>query len=208
MGKHRGIVATIVSHNDAGCKLEIRGRGQNQSHMGDKRFGSLQWPMLMSLYEPEGNLKDVIVTVDKEGYVEKVAREPILKPTVKEPEIELRKCKGPWHRKGGEGTMLPITAFSMAKRGRFMGSLGSTCNDCKARRNEAERRLIHVQLKAEDKNGHVKLAAPPIVIESVKPLRRWKVTVIKEVEIEVEAADYLDAGVIAGGDVVSVSLIR
>jgi hypothetical protein len=234
MGKHRGILGTIVSFNDAGCKLEIRGRNQNQSHMGDKRFGSIQWPMLMNLYEPEGVLEDVIVTVDKNDFVVSAVKEADLSPgwiadndtgdtygdiegfestEVPMPTVETRICKGPWHRgKGGQGTQVPVTEFSVVKLGPRSGQIAKTCDTCLQKNHQYDQK--------RGKTNHAAVApittpanAIPVALNGtfekleVRPpaKHKWSVTIIKQVTVLVEADDFLDAGSLAGdGEIVRV----
>lgn len=138
------------------------------------------------------------VTVDKEYLVTNVEFEKT------EP---LHSCKGPRHYRDGSGTDLPISQFSIAKSGPYKGGLGALCNDCLQRNREAYARKKATGVIEDDTtieklilNGHM----PADKVE-IRKLPKWRVTVIKEISIEVSAADYLDAGVQAGdGEVVRI----
>ena len=147
MGKHRGYKWVIERFTEAGVRLipdKNSYRGM-KTHIDSKAVTSLQWPMFMNLYEPEGNLEMIVMT-DKEGMVLKVEREQVpVNGVVKEAdvpakvtpvEVVLRKCNGPWHNKGGKGTMLPVDQFEISTRGPYAGTLGSTCISCKNRSKE------------------------------------------------------------------------
>lgn len=234
MGKHRGVVGTLVSFNDAGCKLKIQGRNQNQSHLGDVRFGSIQWPMLMNLYEPEGILKDMIITVDKNDFVVAVRKEGdavelppawiadndtgdtyegIVEEEVVMPATQMRVCVGPWHRKAGKGTELPIDQFGINSRGPHAGQLSKTCKSCIEKR-KAYNPVPPIKAAASVAVvNHVVAPVPePLVIDPVVHVpggRQWAVTIVKEVTIIVEADDFLDAGSKAGdGEIVKVERIK
>lgn len=231
MGKHRGVVGTLVSFNDAGCKLEIRGRNQNQSHLGDKRFGSIQWPMLMNLYEPEGKL-ELLVTVDKQGFVQTVKREdrpevvePVIEGKSEEelvmPAVQMRVCVGPWHRKSGKGTELPIDQFGYISRGPHTGQLSKTCKSCIEKRKAynpvppVKKPVIVIASPAVNGTTPTEelwVEPEPLKIDPIVRVpggRQWAVTIVKEVTIIVEADDFLDAGTKAGdGEIVKVERIK
>jgi len=236
LGKHRGFRWVMTGFNDAGVKLEPEKQSLKgwRTHIGDHKVQSLQWPMFMNLYEPEGNLK-MIVVVDKEGFVQSVQKEVngVAAPKEVEKTEKLRLCLGPWHRRDGQGTMLPESMFDIVKIGRYHGQLSKTCIECRAKKSANERERL-----ARGRDDRVKLVNPPekaiqkAVVEAVKetvieePITvtiepqitvassgkyRWKVTIIpvpKPIVVEVEADDFLSAGVAAGeGEVIRVEKI-
>jgi hypothetical protein len=128
-------------------------------------------------------------------------------------------CTGPWHRKGGQGTKLPISEFDIIQRGAGKGQIAMTCRGCRTK-HEASRQktllreeriklpvvepvvepIVPVQEEPVTPEFHVKQS--PIIEREVQ---RWKVTIIKATEVIVEARDYLDAGVAAGdGEVIRI----
>lgn len=237
MGKHRGFRWTIVNVSEAGVRLEP-GAGQRgwRTHIGDKRVQSIQWPMFMNLYEPEGKLS-MKVTIDKEGYIQKVEKEGTVvnngiveaKQVVKT--VPMRVCNGAWHF----GKLVPEDQFQIAVRGPNKGKLGVTCNSCREKARESDRRnralkgRVKIQPKYEFIPSPTKKPEPVISLATERELteteqltvkeafnaavrqpatrqkKRWKVTIIKETEVIVEADDYLDAGIAAGnGEVIRV----
>lgn len=173
--------------------------------------------MLLSLYEPEGKLESMIVTVDKNDFVIAVRKEGEVVVAKEEdmvvPAIETRICHGPWHNKSGKGTELPITEFEVASRGPNSGRVGSTCTSCRKRHSEYNKKsAARKQITTAVYLPQVIPPLPPIANGSIKEVPvaepakyKWIVTIVKEVEILVEANDYLDAGVNAGdGEVISV----
>jgi len=205
----------------------------------------MQWPIFMNLYSPEGEL-EVIVTTDKEGFVQKVEKEVasvngVVKPAELPPIVEVvaeRLCLGPWHRKDGTGTMLPVSQFEVVQVGRYHGQLSKTCIECRAKKKEYETerlakkekvkvadikpRVVIVERPSKEEPvpqpkvtmkeavevfNNVIPAKPPVVLRG-KTLTKWKVTIIpapNPVEVEVEAEDFLGAGIAAGdGEVIRI----
>src|SRR5215831_1089911 len=222
MGKHRGFKWQITKTSDTGVVLEPEKQNLRgwRTHIGDNRRQSITWPMFMNLYQPEGTL-DMIVTVDKEGYVQNVQKEGIerVNGVVKAPEKEIVKtqeCKGAWHIRRGAAAMRPLSEFSVIEKGPRTGQLAVTCDSCRRKQQASQSRADaakRVKLTPEERPQPVMVldAALPLVHEIPAPyvpsetLKRWRVTIIKETEVIVEAHDYLDAGVAAGnGEVVRI----
>jgi hypothetical protein len=165
MGKHRGYKWTLVGFTEAGVKIKVYDGQKLKPHMDNSQRSNLPWPMFMNLYQPEGNLH-LLVTVDKEGFVQSVAKEGtngmIEREAVRDT-VKMRSCLGPWHRKDGTGTMLPETMFDIVKMGRYHGQLAKTCIECRAKKNANEReRLRKVKLIEPVVHAPVDPPVPPI----------------------------------------------
>ena len=121
---------------------------------------------------------------------------------------ELRKCNGPWHYRGGKGTLLPITEFDIATRGPNQGHYGTTCRSCRDKTTESNvrrARILTVEevIVAELPNGVAPIIREPVVTSDNLP--QWRVTIVKRVEEVVYAKDFLDAASKAGeGEIVKV----
>lgn len=154
----------------------------------------------------------MLVTVDKQDFVVSVKREASDAQTesaIREihhaeqslPTTQI--CKGPWHRKSGVGTVLPLSAFDYSER---RHKLNSTCRECRVKSENSRNGRVPEFNPA--KPEAIIVAEPPNPILIVGPVivpQRWRITIIRKTEIEVLAADFLDAAAQAGeGEVLKV----
>lgn len=154
--------------------------------------------------------RPMIVTVDKEDFVVDVKREPSDAQTeaaVAEIHredsvfIPTQICKGSYHRKNGNGTVLPITLFGVNK---YTGGTLKTCMECRKANGRGSMTTPEIRKLPESSE----IFGPPNPILIVGPVivpQRWRITIVKRVEVEVSASDFLDAAAQAGdGEVVKV----
>lgn len=143
------------------------------------------------------------MTTDSQDFVQKVERMDgstiVLNPAVTE-----KLCMGPWHKKNGKGTLLPINEFSIVRHGKSKGQMAVSCRSCTEKNRNYLRRVKARGTDVESvvTNGEVSLT--PVLYQGPE-LPTWRVTIVKKTVVLVNARDYLDAGVAAGeGDVVMI----
>ena len=161
----------------------------------------------------------MIVKVDKEDWVVEVTREDSDMAEIHRSEQvqpTTRLCKGPWHYKGGTGTMVDIREFSTNFR---THDLNKTCNACLKGSHQSKKQetpqtgLTRVEKALEAagvENGTLaKLEANSTYGKAAsEKLPQWRVTIVKRTEELVYARDFLDAAAQAGdGEVLKVERI-
>jgi len=148
----------------------------------------------------------MIVKLDSNDFVVSVEHEPL---EVKMPTVKTQVCKGPWHYKGGKGTVLPLDSFPMNRY--KAGTRTKTCAEClekSGKRNSvSEREAETIRMN--------KIVETRIPIEPPVPgsnfnhgvagaVHKWRVTVVKPTEEIVYAATYLEIAEEVQGEVVKV----
>jgi len=154
------------------------------------------------------------VTVDKQDFVVDVQPDVVAKD-VAIGELMLP-CTGGWHKGAGKAySLVPSSQFHRVERGSRKGEWMKTCDGCRAKASESQKRMATVRREAIDafntSMGELDVTTPATPTTNgvvIRETHQWRVTVVKETVVMVEATDFLDAATKAGeGEVTRVERI-
>lgn len=165
----------------------------------------------------------MIVKVDAQDFVISVEPEAVdsamrdIRRSEAMPEAT-QTCRGPWHYKNGQGTVLPHSAFSQSTR--KPGFLNKTCDKClEQNRNHHPHagrvggknlKTITVSATELPKRYQGNPVLPTPATDSPPHTNgglqhKWEITIVKTEKVILYAKDYSDAGKQAGdGEVTNV----
>ena len=138
------------------------------------------------------------VTVDKQDFVMSAERVDSAMREIKKSETmpePTQICKGPYHRRDGQGTLLPLSEFRVNKYSKT-GALTKTCSYCLDNKNGPLRTIKAPPVQAVVQESKIIQTPEPPLMGS--GFHKWSVTIIKPTTIIVYAKDFLDAGAEAG----------
>lgn len=164
----------------------------------------------------------MIVKLDSNDFVISVEHEEVEKVIVP-PATQV--CKGPWHYKGGKGTVLPLESFPMNQY--RPNTRTKTCGECLERSgkrkaglapSEADRQRVE-KYKADREFARTEKTSMNKIIEQRVPIlskedvdngmvaatHKWVVRFLNPTEAIVYADTYVDAAQQVQGDIISIA---
>jgi hypothetical protein len=137
----------------------------------------------------------MLVKVDKEDFVIEVIPDM--------PKVETQICKGPWHRRGGVGTSLPITSFPFNRY--KPGERTKTCQTCIEGRHGVVPEKVQLEKLDMERAERMKdIENGMVPVSQGGAMHKWRVTALQPIEVVVYAKDYFEIGSEVTGEILKV----